>query len=192
MCERPMTRLRLHSIRTPLGGDARCSAVAACACTASGHATAVLPKRPMKSRRLLGFIFPAEIHLFKGITRSSSESYGPSRSKRGLMSLRVKTGSRACGGMSSCPGEWTSSGRLGMFEKCGPTGDKGSHPPVIPLSPALLRIRGQSSDRAPSAPHYWAVMVSLTFSTSALSAKGFGRKANCSPCGKLLSKASSA
>jgi hypothetical protein len=39
---------------------------------------------------------------------------------------------------------------------------------------------------------YEAVMVSFTFSTSALSANGFGRKANCSFYGRLLSKASSA
>ncbi len=38
----------------------------------------------------------------------------------------------------------------------------------------------------------YAVMVSLTFATSALSANGFGRKANCSFSGRLLSKASSA
>jgi hypothetical protein len=45
----------------------------------------VAKKKLMKSRRLLGFIFLAEIHLVKSITRSSSESYGPSRSKSGLM-----------------------------------------------------------------------------------------------------------
>jgi hypothetical protein len=36
------------------------------------------------------------------------------------------------------------------------------------------------------------VMVSFTFATSALSAKGLARKANCSFSGRLLSKASSA
>jgi hypothetical protein len=40
---------------------------------------------------------------------------------------------------------------------------------------------------------YDGAMVCLTFSTNALSAKGFGRKANCSSSRKtLLSKASSA
>ena len=39
---------------------------------------------------------------------------------------------------------------------------------------------------------YDAVMVSFTFATSALSAKGLARKANCSFSGRLLSKASSA
>src|SRR4029077_6846785 len=39
--------------------------------------------------RPIGIYFLAEIHLVKGVAWSSSESYGPSRSNSGLMSLRV-------------------------------------------------------------------------------------------------------
>ena len=48
------------------------------------------------------------------------------------------------------------------------------------------------ADRRRLGSAYDAVIVSFTFATSAASAKGFGRKANCWFSGRLFSKASSA
>ena len=61
-----------------------------------------------------------------------------------------------------------------------------------------LRPEGRDRDTACSSPDRKRhtgphdVIVSLTFSTSAESANGFGRKANCSFSGRLFSNASSA
>src|SRR5262249_16108928 len=48
----------------------------------SGHATTVLPKSLMNSRRLMGFSPLAENHLHESLIRSSGGSYAPHRSRR--------------------------------------------------------------------------------------------------------------
>jgi hypothetical protein len=65
--------------------------VGCCASAVNGHATALLLKKPMNSRHLMGFSL-AENHRHQSLIRSSNERYAPHRSKRGaLMSAMVKS-----------------------------------------------------------------------------------------------------
>jgi len=79
-----------RGLRNSITGIAAC-----CARAVSGHATTLLLKGLMNSRRLMGFTPLAENHLRKNLMRFSSDGYAPYRSKSSLrMSARVKGGIR--------------------------------------------------------------------------------------------------
>jgi len=98
MSERLATWLRLHSKQIPFAVVARLKlastlgSLPACACATSSYPTAVLPRGLMNSRRLMGLISLAEIHLLESLIRSSNESYTLHRSAvGGLMSVSGQT-----------------------------------------------------------------------------------------------------